>query len=147
MATVRYQSVSIRLRGSDIEDRNSAAKKSGNTPCTASPLPVRSATNAPMQPNASEIVSESRISTGTPPGPAASPSPNTMPTSRKVAAWISPSARMPVSWPSMSATRRSGVSDSRFRKPVSMSFATFVPALMAEKSAPWMNGMAIANWK
>ena len=54
---------------------------------------------------------------------------------------------MPVSWPSMSATRRSGVSESRFRKPVSMSLATFVPALMAEKSAPWMNGIAIANWK
>src|SRR6185436_2655431 len=32
VATVRNQSVSIRSRGSDIEDRNSAAKKSGNTP-------------------------------------------------------------------------------------------------------------------
>ena len=73
MATVRYQSVSIRLRGSDIEDRNSAAKKSGNTPCTASPLPVRSATNAPMQPNASEIVSESRISDRHAAGPGGQP--------------------------------------------------------------------------
>ena len=62
-------------------------------------------------------------------------------------AWIRPSARMPASWPSISATRRSGVSERRLRKPVSMSFATFVPALMAEKSAPWMNGIAIANWK
>ena len=34
-----------------------------------------------------------------------------------------------------------------FRKPLSMSLATFVPALFAEKSAPWMNGIASANWK
>ena len=54
---------------------------------------------------------------------------------------------MPASWPIISATRRSGVSDSRLRKPVSMSFATFVPALFAEKSAPWTNGIARANWK
>ena len=54
---------------------------------------------------------------------------------------------MPVSWPIMSATRLSGVSERRFRNPLSMSLATFVPALMAENRAPCMNGIAIANWK
>jgi hypothetical protein len=39
------------------------------------------------------------------------------------------------------------VSDSRFRKPLSMSFAMFVPALLAEKSAPCTKGIASANWK
>ena len=54
---------------------------------------------------------------------------------------------MPVSWPIISATRRSGVSDSRFRKPLSMSLAMFVPALLAAKSAPCTNAIASANWK
>ena len=75
------------------------------------------------------------------------PSPKTIPTAMNVSAWTSPSARMPVSWPIIRATRRSGVSDSRFRNPLSMSLATFVPALFAENSAPWMNGIASANWK
>ena len=52
---------------------------------------------------------------------------------------------MPASWPSISATRRSGVSASRFMKPVSMSLATFVPALIAEKSAPCTKVIASAN--
>ena len=52
---------------------------------------------------------------------------------------------IPVSWPSISAIRLSGVSERRFRKPLSMSLATFVPALIAENSAPWMNGIAMAN--
>ena len=54
---------------------------------------------------------------------------------------------MPASWPIISATRRSGVSESRLRKPLSMSLATLVPALLAEKSAPCTNAMASANWK
>ena len=54
---------------------------------------------------------------------------------------------MPASWPISSATRRSGVSASRLRKPVSMSLATLVPALLAENIAPWTNGIASANWK
>jgi hypothetical protein len=75
------------------------------------------------------------------------PSPNTSPTATKVSAWIRPSARIPVSWPIIRAVRRSGVSDSRFRKPLSISLAMFVPALLAEKSAPCTNGIASANWK
>ena len=47
---------------------------------------------------------------------------------------------MPVSWPSISDTRRSGVSESRLRKPVSMSLAMFVPALFAEKRRPGRTG-------
>ena len=54
-----------------------------------------------------------------------------------VSAWMSPSARMPVSCPNISETRRSGVSDSRLRKPLSMSLATFVPALFADREDPW----------
>ena len=54
---------------------------------------------------------------------------------------------MPASCPIMSATRRSGVSESRLRKPLSMSLATLVPALLAENSAPWTKVMASANWK
>ena len=100
-----------------------------------------------MPPNASVIVSDRSTSTTTPPGPAASPSPNESPTATNASAWISPSARIPVSWPSISATRRSGVSASLLRKPLSMSLATLVPALIAANSAPWMNGIAIANWK
>ena len=49
--------------------------------------------------------------------------------------------------PSISATRRRGVSESRLRKPLSTSLATFVPALFAENSAPWTNAIASANWK
>ena len=49
--------------------------------------------------------------------------------------------------PSISATRRSGVSESRLRKPLSMSLAMLVPALLAENSAPWTNAIASANWK
>jgi hypothetical protein len=75
------------------------------------------------------------------------PVPKTMPTSRNVSAWISPSATIPVSWPSRSDTRRRGVSESLLRKPVSMSPAMFVPALFAEKTAPCTNGIASANWK
>ena len=75
------------------------------------------------------------------------PSPKIRPTTTKVTAWINPSARMPVSCPIIRARRLSGVSDSRLRKPLSMSLAMLVPALFAEKRAPWMNGMARANWK
>jgi hypothetical protein len=45
------------------------------------------------------------------------------------------------------AARRNGVRDSLLRKPVSTSPATLVPALLAEKSAPWTNAMARANSK
>ena len=89
-----------------------------------------------MQPKASEISSENATITSAPASPAAIPAPKAIPTSRKVTAWIAPSATMPASWPIMSATRRSGVSERRLRKPLSMSFATFVPALFAENRAP-----------
>ena len=85
--------------------------------------------------------------TSAPAKPAAMPCPKATPITTNVIAWIMPSARMPASWPIISATRRSGVSASRLRKPVSMSFATLVPALLAENSAPWTNGIASANWK
>ena len=47
VAIVRNQSCSIRSRGSALEDRNRSTKNSGKTPCTASPEPDRSPTNAP----------------------------------------------------------------------------------------------------
>ncbi len=54
---------------------------------------------------------------------------------------------MPASCPIIKATRRSGVSERRLRKPVSMSLATFVPALLAENNAPCTKVIASANWK
>jgi hypothetical protein len=52
---------------------------------------------------------------------------------------MSASTITPDSCPTSSATRRSGVSESRLKKPVSMSIATFVPALMEANIAPWTN--------
>ena len=52
VATVRNQSVSIKLRGRFIDERNSPTKSNGKRPCTASPEPVRSAKKAPSAPNA-----------------------------------------------------------------------------------------------
>ena len=75
------------------------------------------------------------------------PGANAIATTRKVVAWISPSASTPASWPIINETRRSGVSESRLRKPLSMSLATFVPALLAENSAPWTKAIASANSK
>ena len=39
VATIRNQSVSIRSRGRFIDDRKSPTKRSGKSPCTASPEP------------------------------------------------------------------------------------------------------------
>ena len=70
----RNQSVSIRLRGSAIEDRNSAANISGNTPCTASPEPVRSATKrADRSRSRARSAAPARRSRARPPTPAAMP--------------------------------------------------------------------------
>ena len=117
VATVRNQSVSIRLRGSAIELRKSAAKSSGKMPWTASPDPVRSATNAPMPPKPSEISRASAPITSAPGTPEWIPSPATAPTDRNAVAWIRPSASTPASWPTSSALRLNGVSERRFRKP------------------------------
>ena len=100
MATVRNQSVSIRSRGSAIDDRNSAAKKSGNTPCTASPEPLRSADEGADAAEAERDQQRQRHDhERARRRPAAIPAPNATPTSRNVTAWISPSTRMPASWP------------------------------------------------
>ncbi len=56
-----------------------------------------------------------------------------------------PSAATPTSSPAISDTRRSGVSASRLKKPLSMSSARFVPVLISENIPPWMNATAIAN--
>ena len=52
---MRNQSCSISGRGSAIEDRNRNTNSTGNSPCTASPLPNRNAANTPMQPKAKLI--------------------------------------------------------------------------------------------
>ena len=65
-AIVRNQSCSIRSRGSAIDEKKRKTKKIGKRLCIASPVPTRSATNVPMQPNENEIDSESRIRTGIP---------------------------------------------------------------------------------
>src|SRR4029453_877265 len=52
VATVRNQSCSIRFRGRFIDERKRPTNRSGKSPCTASPDPVRSAKNAPSAPNA-----------------------------------------------------------------------------------------------
>ena len=44
---VRNHSCSISGRGSACEDRKRKTKKTGNSPCTASPEPARRPTNAP----------------------------------------------------------------------------------------------------
>jgi hypothetical protein len=51
----------------------------------------------------------------------------------------------PASCPTRIVTRRSGVSWRRSRKPVSMSVAISVPAVMAANIAPWMKVTVIAK--
>ena len=138
MATVRNQSVSIRLRGSAIEDRKRAANISGKMPCTASPEPVRSATNAPMRPKPSEISSDSAAITSAPATPAWMPAPAITPTTRKVDGLDQPERHHARELAAPAARcGRSGVSDSRLRKPDSTSLATLVPALFAANRPPW----------
>ena len=142
---VRNQSVWIRSRGRLIEDRNRETKNSGNIVCTASPEPVRSATNAPSDPNPTDITIDRARMVSAPPGPAAKPAPAATPTSRNVTACTTPSARAPPSIPASSAGAASGVSARRLKKPDSTSLARSVPAFMAANSAPCMNGTASAN--
>src|SRR4051812_29812008 len=139
------QSVSIRLRGSAFDDRKSSTNSSGNRPWTASPDPVRSAASAPIEPKPSVTRIDSASSTGIPAGPALKPAPTASPTARNTTACAAPSATTPASCPVRSDGLVSGVSDSRERKPLSMSSAMFVPALLDANSAPWMNGTASAN--
>ena len=58
---------------------------------------------------------------------------------------ISATTSTPLRCPSSIAERCIGVSASRFRKPVSTSRATALPALIDANSEPWMNGNAIAK--
>ena len=51
----------------------------------------------------------------------------------------------PATWPTRIAMRRSGVSCRRSRKPVSMSVASSLPAVIAENIAPWMKVTVIAK--
>ena len=55
VATVRNQSSSIRFRGRFIDERKRKTKRSGKSPWTASPEPVRSARTAPSAPKPSAI--------------------------------------------------------------------------------------------
>ena len=58
-------------------------------------------------------------------------------------AWITPTTSAPPSWPTSSASPRSGVIASRLRNPLSMSRARSTPAVIETNIAPWMNGIAI----
>ena len=71
--------------------------------------------------------------------------PAASPAVRKATAWSVPIRSTPVSWPTSSEGPLIGVSDSRLKKPVSMSWATLVPAVLVEKIAPCMKGKASAN--
>jgi hypothetical protein len=51
----------------------------------------------------------------------------------------------PASWPASSAEPCIGVSESRLKKPLPMSSARFVPAVLVAKMEPSMNGKASAN--
>ncbi len=79
---MRNQSCSMRSRGKNAELRNSSTKNSGKKPCTASPVPARSATNVPKQANANEIAIARTMRTSAPPTPLAIPAPNAIPTTR-----------------------------------------------------------------
>ena len=70
VAIQRNQSASIRFRGRFSDERNSATKKSGKSPRTASDEPVRSATAVPRAPNERQTSDARAISTSTPAGPA-----------------------------------------------------------------------------
>ena len=133
------------MRGRLIDDRNRKTKKTGNMPCTASPLPVRRATTRPRAPKPSVISIERATITSTPAKPAAKCAPTAAPTIRNATACTSPSIRLPVSRPTSSAQPRSGVSARRLRKPVSMSRAMSVPELITPNSAPCRNGIASAK--
>ena len=82
VATVRNQSVSIRFRGKFIEDRKRRTKRSGKSPCTASPDPVRSAKNAPSALNETAISVASASSTNAPATPVSSLTPKASPIER-----------------------------------------------------------------
>src|SRR5258705_472977 len=69
------QSVSSRSSGSDIAERKRKTKKTGKSPWTASPEPVRSAAKRPIVPKATVIETESATITRAPPKPAASSAP------------------------------------------------------------------------
>ena len=142
---MRNQSCSIRLRGSELEDRNRNTKKSGKTPCTASPEPVRSPTNAPTRRERERDQQRQREHhqhTGRAGRhvQAGGEADREVDHGGSSATTITP-ARLPIS----SADRRIGVSASRLMKPVSTSRARLVPALIEANSEPWMNGNAIAK--
>ncbi len=145
VATVRNQSCSMRLRGKNAELRNSRTKNSGKKPCTASPVPARSATYVPKQANANEIAIASAMRTNAPPTPLAIPAPNATPTTRYSTALMTPMNSAPPSWPASSAAPDIGVIASRSRKPPWMSRARSWPPLSAANRAPCMNGIASAK--
>ena len=76
----RNQSCSISGRGKLIEDRKSRTKNSGKKPCTVSPEPERSPTNAPSAANASATSIASASSAGMPSRPASKSMPAAKPT-------------------------------------------------------------------
>ena len=85
MATARNHSISISARGSAVDERKSAANISGKRPCTASPLPARSAANAPSPPKASDIKITSTTIATAPGSPVSKCAPAAKPTVRNTA--------------------------------------------------------------
>ena len=63
-----------------IDEMNKKTKKTGKRLCTVSVEPVRSATQAPRLPNASEIIAANTSRTATPPIPEARRTPAIVPT-------------------------------------------------------------------
>ena len=142
MATSRNQVVLIRLRGRLEELRNSVTNSSGKIPWTASPVPKRSASSAPRPANPNAIRIDSASSTSAPPTPLAIADAGGEPDEQVDDRLHDADTNAPPSWPTSSASPRSGVSARRLKKPDSMSRARSMPAVIDTNIAPWMNGMA-----
>src|SRR5919108_4701859 len=82
VARARNQSTAMRSRGSPSDETKRKTKKSGKTPCTASPEPVRRAMKAPSAPKPSETMRAKRSRTSTPATPAAKSTPTASPAPR-----------------------------------------------------------------
>jgi hypothetical protein len=72
----------MRLRGRLEELRKSVTNSKGKIPCTASPVPNRTASRIPRLANANAIRIDRANSTKAPPIPATNVTPNASPTSR-----------------------------------------------------------------
>ncbi len=147
VAAVRNQSISIRFRGISIDEMKRKTKRTGNRPWTASPEPVRSASEDAERAEAErDEEREDEQHERSPATPAAKRTP-TDEADGEVDDGLDAAQRQRrrrAGRPA-GATPRIGVSASRLRKPVWMSRARSVPAFIVAKSAPWMNGTASAK--